>query len=187
MNALTGWLKRLRKGDGLKKLSAESWDRVCTVLEELEGVGCRVEKSETGHGWKIIVDGSSDVAPPDGTLAPLTVLHVGPTTQTDPALTQVAEDGEHASLADALRVVEVSTGVFRVCIDLDRVYVGSVSAGKWRPLSDFFGVGGASGSTEIGLKLSDVIGEDGSGTVVSELPTRKHTDGKVYPKGAYLL
>lgn len=70
MSRLAGWLNRLRPKDPLSKLSAESWNRICTVLEELEGVGCRVQKNTSGKGWKIIVDGTSDVAAPGGGLFP---------------------------------------------------------------------------------------------------------------------
>ncbi len=63
---LSGWLGRIRPRDPLARLSARSWDRICNVLETIEGVGCRVQKTLSGHGWKIIVDpaGSSDIAPP---------------------------------------------------------------------------------------------------------------------------
>ena len=63
---ITNWLRRFSAGSPLCRFDPKSWNRVCNVLEELEGIGCRIEKSETGHGWKIIVGDGSDAEPPPG-------------------------------------------------------------------------------------------------------------------------
>ncbi len=64
---LLGWLKRVRAGRGFSAFSASSWDRVCSVLENIEGIGCQIVKEPSGKSWKIVVDGySSDVAFPEG-------------------------------------------------------------------------------------------------------------------------
>ena len=37
-------------------------NRVANILEGITGVGCRIEKptGAEGHGWRIVIDGSSD-------------------------------------------------------------------------------------------------------------------------------
>jgi hypothetical protein len=62
---LHNWLRRFRSGAPLCAFSAQSWNRVANVLESIEGVGCRIEKTENGWGWQIVVDGSSDFEPPE--------------------------------------------------------------------------------------------------------------------------
>lgn len=89
---LFGWLRRLRRGDGLKALSAASWDRVCNVLETIEGVGCTIQKTQDGYGWKIVV-GSSDVSPLEGDGYEETVPPGGPGAGEDPC-THSGSDGE---------------------------------------------------------------------------------------------
>jgi len=46
--------------------------RIRNILEDIEGVYCRIEKpiDREGKGWKIIVDGSSDIEPPEDILPP---------------------------------------------------------------------------------------------------------------------
>jgi len=41
-------------------------NRIATVLMDIQGVNCRIEKPghRGGLGWKIIVDGTSDISPP---------------------------------------------------------------------------------------------------------------------------
>ena len=56
---LHGWLKRFHKDSGFCGMSASSWDKVCNVLETIEGVGCSVQKTQSGNGWLIVVDGKS--------------------------------------------------------------------------------------------------------------------------------
>lgn len=55
--------------------NAENITRLGRALAGLEGIGCRIEKPTAfgGFGWKIIVDGSSDIEPPPGfpTVRPL--------------------------------------------------------------------------------------------------------------------
>jgi hypothetical protein len=63
---LHNWLRRFRSGAPLCAFSARSWNRVANVLESIEGVGCRIEKTENGWGWQIVVgDGSDAELPPD--------------------------------------------------------------------------------------------------------------------------
>jgi hypothetical protein len=63
---LNNWLRRYRAGAALCRFCPRSWNRVANVLESIEGVGCRIEKTENGWGWQIIVDGTSDYEPPSG-------------------------------------------------------------------------------------------------------------------------
>jgi hypothetical protein len=63
---LNNWLRRYRAGAALCRFSPQSWNRVANVLESIEGVGCRIAKTENGWGWQIIVDGNSDYEPPPG-------------------------------------------------------------------------------------------------------------------------
>jgi hypothetical protein len=114
-------------------------------------------------------------------------LQVGPPEQTDPPLTQVHEGDNSAPLADALRVQYVN-GAYRLCLDVDRLYIGSALAGVFRPLADFFAVGGESDDA-LGLRLEAVYTENAyvGAKAVGELPTQEHNDRKVYPMGAYAL
>ena len=52
---LTNWLRRFRAGSPLCRFDPKSWNRVANVLESIEGVGCRIAKTENGWGWQIIV------------------------------------------------------------------------------------------------------------------------------------
>jgi hypothetical protein len=63
---LNNWLRRFRSGAPLCAFSARSWNRICNVLESIEGVGCRIEKTENGWGWQIVVGDGSDAEPPPG-------------------------------------------------------------------------------------------------------------------------
>lgn len=59
--------KRLREGMFVGGVSASTWNWFVDVLEGIEGIGCRILKTETGHGWRIIVDGhNSDLPYPSG-------------------------------------------------------------------------------------------------------------------------
>ena len=63
---LHNWLKRFRKNDGFSGMSAESWGRVCNVLETIEVVGGQLTKTQSGLGWTLVIDGaSSDLPLPD--------------------------------------------------------------------------------------------------------------------------
>ena len=63
---LTNWLRRFRAGSPLCRFDPKSWNRVANVLESIEGVGCRIAKTENGWGWQIIVGYGSDTEPPPG-------------------------------------------------------------------------------------------------------------------------
>ena len=59
--------KRIRAGGGANQISAHDINMVFTILEDLEGIGCRVVKGASGK-WFIVVDGvSTDVEQPEGT------------------------------------------------------------------------------------------------------------------------
>jgi hypothetical protein len=71
---LNNWLRRYRAGAALCRFCPRSWNRIANVLESIEGVGCRIEKTENGWGWQIIVDGNSDGGtPPAGFGSPFAV------------------------------------------------------------------------------------------------------------------
>lgn len=60
--------KRMREGMFVKRISASTWNWIIDVLEGIEGVGCRILKTDSGHGWRIIVDGTNSDQPfPSGT------------------------------------------------------------------------------------------------------------------------
>ena len=61
---LDNWLRRYRAGAALCRFDPRSWNRVANVLESIEGVGCRIEKTENGWGWQIIIGDGSDTEPP---------------------------------------------------------------------------------------------------------------------------
>ena len=63
---LTDWLRRYRAHSPLCRFHPQSWNRIANVLESIEGIGCRIEKTENGWGWKIIVGDGSDAEPPPG-------------------------------------------------------------------------------------------------------------------------
>jgi len=65
---LDNWLRRYRAGAALCRFDPRSWNRIANVLESIEGVGCRIEKTENGWGWQIIVGDGSDTEPPPGML-----------------------------------------------------------------------------------------------------------------------
>ncbi len=64
---MPGLFKRIKKGLGFNAFSRSSWNRVCDILENIEGVGCSIIKDETGKNWKVVVDGyQSDIPFPEG-------------------------------------------------------------------------------------------------------------------------
>jgi hypothetical protein len=63
---LNNWLRRYRAGAALCRFCPRSWNRIANVLESIEGVGCRIEKTENGWGWQIVVGDGSDAEPPPG-------------------------------------------------------------------------------------------------------------------------
>ena len=58
------WLKNwFKRGDPLRAMPGWRWcNRVANVLNDFQGVNCRIEKplEGEGRGWRVIVDGSSD-------------------------------------------------------------------------------------------------------------------------------
>jgi hypothetical protein len=63
---LNNWLRRYRAGAALCRFCPRSWNRIANVLESIEGVGCRIEKTENGWGWQIVVGDGSDTETPPG-------------------------------------------------------------------------------------------------------------------------
>lgn len=47
-------------------------NRVANILQDIQGIGCRIEKptDREGLGWHVVVDGSTDIANPDGSTNP---------------------------------------------------------------------------------------------------------------------
>lgn len=72
-------LKRLRKGMAICHLDPFSWNWMCNAWEGVEGVGCRVVKTQSGNGCMIVVDGqTSDLPFPDGATPPFFSLNPMP-------------------------------------------------------------------------------------------------------------
>jgi hypothetical protein len=69
MAAVINFFKRFRHGRPVREYcDAKHFNRVSNVLEDISGIGCRVQKplNAEGLGWRIIVDGTSDhELPPD--------------------------------------------------------------------------------------------------------------------------
>ena len=69
MSSLYHWLRtNYRAGEPIRHLcNPVERNRVNNILQDIQGVGCRIEKpvNDEGKGWKIVVDGSSDETPPD--------------------------------------------------------------------------------------------------------------------------
>jgi len=67
-----GWFKEYKAEDPLRKVAnVEEVNRVHRILNDIKGVGCRIEKPQgaNGLGWKIVVDGSTDLDPiPDSNI-----------------------------------------------------------------------------------------------------------------------
>jgi len=65
-SALGRFFKRFRTGDPIRKAcDSRNLNTVFDVLEDLQGLGCRIERTNTGKGWMIVVDGTSDIEPPE--------------------------------------------------------------------------------------------------------------------------
>ena len=47
-------------------------NRITNILQDIQGIGCRIEKptDRDGLGWHIVVDGSTDIESPDGSILP---------------------------------------------------------------------------------------------------------------------
>jgi hypothetical protein len=64
---LYGYLWRFRRGDPVAKVcNTTHHNRVASILEDIVGVGLRIEKNTDGTAWRIINDGTSDEIPPPG-------------------------------------------------------------------------------------------------------------------------
>ena len=67
-----GWFREYKPEDPLRKVSnVDEVNRVHRILNDIKGIGCRIEKPRgaNGLGWRIVVDGSSDLDPiPDSSV-----------------------------------------------------------------------------------------------------------------------
>lgn len=70
MSVLANWLRNnFKQGDPTRIVADHlQANRIANILQDIQGLGCRIEKptDADGRGWKIIIDGSSDITPPDG-------------------------------------------------------------------------------------------------------------------------
>ena len=56
--------KRFKSGDPVHKaVNVYNFSRIFNILEDIQGDGCHIEKTQNGLGWKIVVDGYSDTEP----------------------------------------------------------------------------------------------------------------------------
>jgi hypothetical protein len=61
-----GWFTEYPPGTPVRRIAnVEEANRIRRILNDIKGVGCRIEKPENanGLGWRIIVDGTTDVDP----------------------------------------------------------------------------------------------------------------------------
>ncbi len=69
MGMLRHWLRtNYRPGEPIRHLCDPSErNKINNILQDISGVGCRIEKPTdlNGMGWKIVIDGTSDIIPPD--------------------------------------------------------------------------------------------------------------------------
>jgi hypothetical protein len=83
MGAIANWLKNnFKAGDSpIAFCSARQHNRVANILQDLQGIGCRIDKplDAEGRGWRIVIDGSSDIPPPAALpgSTPATLIHFG--------------------------------------------------------------------------------------------------------------
>ena len=62
---LDNWLKRFRGNEWIGSYcDPEENNTIRRALAEIEGVGCHVDKTRDGRGWRIVIDGTSDTQPP---------------------------------------------------------------------------------------------------------------------------
>lgn len=73
-NKLHNWLKTFHKaGDPARSVpSVDDANRIANVIQDITGVGCRIEKpiDAGGLNWRIIIDGTSDEPLPNGYTVP---------------------------------------------------------------------------------------------------------------------
>ena len=70
MPAIFNWLSRFVPETPLRKVAnVRQQNRIANILEDIQGIGCRILKptDREGLGWRIMLDGSSDVEPPADT------------------------------------------------------------------------------------------------------------------------
>ncbi len=63
---ILNWLQTFKAGDPVRKVcSVRNMNRIANILNNIEGIGCRIVKNTTAEGrdWKIVVDGGTDVTP----------------------------------------------------------------------------------------------------------------------------
>ena len=81
MGAIRNFLARFKTGDPVRlTANAQNLNRIANILEDIMGVGCRIEKptDAEGRGWKIVVDGTSDTVPSASFKPPISSLaHTG--------------------------------------------------------------------------------------------------------------
>lgn len=69
MGMLRHWLRtNYRPGEPIRHLCDPAERNIINnILQDISGVGCRIEKPTdlNGMGWKIVIDGTSDITPPD--------------------------------------------------------------------------------------------------------------------------
>ena len=73
MGRIAGFLMRFLPGDPVAKVcDTRNLNRIANILEDMTGVGIRIEKptDAEGRGWKLINDGSSDEDNADGSGIP---------------------------------------------------------------------------------------------------------------------
>jgi hypothetical protein len=66
---LVNYIRSFRPGAPVNKVAnTRDHNRIANILNDLQGVNCRVVKplDKEGLGWRIVVDKSSDIEPPDG-------------------------------------------------------------------------------------------------------------------------
>tara|TARA_R110000751_G_scaffold138798_2_gene242493 strand:+ start:5114 stop:5917 length:804 start_codon:yes stop_codon:yes gene_type:complete len=89
MPAINGFLKSTHApGDPSRGVpGAGDANTVANVLNDIQGVGCRIEKpmDRGGLGWHIVVDGSTDISYPDGSNGPTALSFSKAITKTETA------------------------------------------------------------------------------------------------------
>ncbi len=113
MSILGTFFRRCMRGEPLFRLaSLRNLLRVFNVLEDIEGQGCRIAKpvNAEGRGWRIIVDGTSDVAPPDGAPPPWETAALCDADDDSPASLSTTRSDNPTSGGRAIRLYGFRTG-----------------------------------------------------------------------------